>query len=387
VLLKTHKAIMNKSILVVFAIVAVQLAVVSAHGWLNYPPAAQYAGNVQDSASTTAPCGKGTGASVTVQKFTNLVSNFTNGGGHPNGKCNYTLANVDTVDGFAAGRLLQTLSCPSGKAQTTELFITQAPGNYYIQWLWAYTGGTWYGCFPVTVTAAPISTTTLTVGQSTSGSLTANSNKYWEMPVPANNFITVDVTGPSGATFGVSTNNIPTSEVADTKLSGSGLLTLCSSNSDTTTAIIGAFPGAASGSYNLNTATYNGLLLYKEADISDSISSGYRIYGTDAYDTTTVPKRVVVRRTGGNGGIALVSYGTDCGAARTAEIPTSYKSDYACVAAGANKSRKYYGLYTDSGAEYTVSVEDGTCSNVNSSVAVQASFLVGALALLTSVLF
>lgn len=34
----------------------------------------------------------------------------------------------------------------------------------------------------------------------------------------------------------------------------------------------------------------DGLLLYKEADISDSISSGYRIYGTDAYDTTTVPK-------------------------------------------------------------------------------------------------
>eukprot|EP00029_Vermamoeba_vermiformis_P010958 TRINITY_DN590_c0_g4_i1.p1 TRINITY_DN590_c0_g4~~TRINITY_DN590_c0_g4_i1.p1 ORF type:complete len:387 (+),score=85.93 TRINITY_DN590_c0_g4_i1:28-1161(+) len=377
---------MNKSILVVFAIIAVQLVVVSGHGWLTGPVAAGYtAGGNEGNASPSVPCGKGMGpTTVTVAKFTNLMSNFTNGGGHPNGKCNYTLA---TDSGISSGTVIKTLDCPSGKSQTAKIFMTQNPGNYYVQWHWGYSGGNWYGCFPVTVTAAPISSTSLTVGQSTSGSLTANTDQYWDMPVPANNFVTVTITGPSGAAFGVSTNNIPTSATADSKLSGSGLLTLCSSSTATATAIIGAFPGSASGSYSLNTATYNGLLLYKSSKLSDSISSGYRIYGTDSYDTTAVPKRVVARRTGGNGGVALVSYGTDCGAAASAETPTSFSSDYACVAAGSNNARKFYGLYTDSGAEYTINIEDGTCASVNSSVAVQASFLVAVLSLLISVLF
>jgi len=376
---------MNKSIAVVFAIIAVQLALVSGHGWLTGPVAANFQGDNQNSANTSSPCGHGMGpTTITVQKFTNLVSNFTNGGGHPNGKCNYTLATTNSVAGFAAGNVVRTLDCPSGKSQVAKLFVTAEPGTYYMQWHWGYSGGNWYGCFPVTVTAAPISTTSLTVGQSASGSLTANTDKYWDLAVPSSNFVTVDVSGPSGATFGVSTNNIPTATAADSQLSGSGLLTLCSSSTSSTTAIIAAFPGSASGAYTLNTATYNGLLVYKSDKLSDSLSSGYRIYGADAYDTTAVPKRVVARRTGGNGGVALVSYGTDCGAAASAQAPSTFSTDYACVAAGANTNRKFYGVYTDSGAEYTVSIEDGTCSNVNSSVAVQASFLVAVFSLLIS---
>ena len=212
------------------------------------------------------------------------------------------------------------------------------------------------------------------IGAPITGDTAPDQIDYYRATLAPKQFVYIQASGPTAGsvTVALKSNVIPSdSNGYDSMLNVASGQTLaasvCSTSTNNATGFITVTGGAgSSGSYSFTASAYNGFIDFANKaspQIDDTLpGAGSKFYYAQAYSTSDKPKRIVVRA---DGPVSL-NQNTAC-TTKTTPDATSGSDNVACVPLSTNTGNKYIQVITTQSTHYTLGIEQGTCSTLDSS--------------------
>jgi len=343
------------------------LVSVYGHSWLTSPPAAFL--NNTPQASTVAVCGQGTfpgfyqtaaGGSVPV--------NWANNG-HDSSTdpvyLNLLYLNYSTYMDLVS---LPYTAGSGASPYQLQIPITVLTGQYVLQWWWS----SWYCCAELNVTGSDVFVTLLSSNLPLNEPASTNYTYFDYVSQTNTNFLSVTLSGPTGATYlsaYVSADGNPSSHdylsSANTSQTGSVTFGVCNDGDYTTytMAVVGT-AGISGSTFTIQAMDYSGVANIDTPVITAQPHTGYMYYETGAYQTFDTQRRTVIDSTG-NIGIVYPMMGYSCNNTNITSVFVG--SSKACFQLSTNPNIKYIRVPPQT-SQYTVFTEVGACSNLSEAV-------------------
>jgi len=320
--------------------------------------------------------------------FTGTPSNWTVGGFFTvvwtaNGQAStsavtlslYTMAGTLVESGLGGTLALTDLSTLIRIPPGTE------PGEYYLQWSWQTTTN----CAYVTLNPDPLESVVLYPGVPANKILTTKYD-YYELNLTNRNFLWVDFSAPDGvshpnayATIVIKEGLLPPyplrnvyDQIATTATTGSVGLGACNDHGASTgfrIAVFGTDGVDNTTSYTVTATTYDGTVNVGTPLRSDA-HAGSRYFRTQAYATFDTPRRVVLE--GDNEFTTEFQLATTCDFAAGIIKGQQTGGSTNCIQLGDKPGTKYI-MVPPITTAYSISTEDGKCSDTGAGIALAVS--------------
>jgi len=313
-----------------------------------------------------------------------LTVQYNIGGGHDNGNgegmCYFNLATMANQTFFDLGTFYTVPCTASGGpiGRNTTVFFdlpNNNTENLFFQFVWkSKQGGIWYNCAKINVAPSDVVMNDFSVGTPVTGDTTEGQVDYYRATIAPQQFVYIQATGPTTGSIDVAlkSNVLPTlANGYDSMLTvASGqtvAASVCSTSTNNATGYISVTgETGASGTYSFTASSYNGYIDFANKaspQISDSLpGTGSKFYYAQAYSTTTVAKRIVLRASGS----VQLNQETTCTTPATPDA-TSDGNNVACLELSSNPGNKYIQVVAGSAVTYTLGIEQGTCNDLPSS--------------------
>jgi hypothetical protein len=258
-----------------------------------------------------------------------------------------------------------------------------AEGEYWLEW--RYRSVT--NCAYVYLNPDPLGSVLLYAGQPVTKPLTTQYD-FYELNITGRNFLWVELTAADGVTYPNAHANIVIKEgllapypsltvydeISSTASTGTVGLGACNNRGASTgfrIVVVGASGADNSTQYTVTATTYDGLVNVG-TPLRSNAHAGNRYFRTQAYETFEHPRRVVLQGDEEFPEGVVFQLSATCDFDTGAIIGEQTGGSTHCIQLGEQQGNKYLMVPTMTSA-YSISAEDGLCSDTGAGVALVVS--------------
>jgi len=378
-----------RAALVVFSL----LAFASAHSWMRVP-FGKFANNTPQ-ASTTSPCGDGTGyPNVTTVMAGRQMAVSWESNGHDTSTASVTLSLLDTNETVYSVLITTTYASGSDTAsQPNPLYIRiprdTTPGSYVLQWSWSG----WYTCAALDIIASNVTSIELVPDTPLTGRAVTSTYTYYDFTYDQTDelpWVEID-NAPTGAAYisaviGMDASPDANNNVGSGDSSKSSTITFggCNDAGLTTYTIAVIGENGATGTYDIKASHYSGLVNINDVIDSDA-HTGYKWYRTASFETPDTKRRTVID-VNGAASTELGVYALDCALLTGNKTAVAIGSTKQCFQLSTADTMKYIRIPAQQ-FSYSIFTEVGDCKDVAAGASTIISSVALAFALVFALLF